>query len=196
MRRIGILTASLLVCLTSLMVARPALAHSHQTLAGKYDVEVGWLNEPAIVSQPNAATIRITKKGTSDPIMGVEATLTVKIAYGGNTPRQFALHTVEDQPGFYVADVIPTRVGDYIFTFDGKIEDTPVSGEKFESGPDSFDAVTAPDALQVPAASVDSTAADLKAAQADASTARTLALVGIGVGVIGIVIGIAGFVKR
>jgi hypothetical protein len=196
MKRFGMLIAILGGLLTMLGTLHPALAHSHRTLADKYDVEVGWDKEPAVVNQPNAATIRITQKGTSDPVNGVDSTLTVKVAFGGNTPTQLKLRASDDQPGYYLADLIPTRVGDYVFTFSGKIEATAVNDEKFESGPDSFDAVIAPDGLQIPSGVADSTSASLQAAQDAANTARAFALIGIGVGIVGIVIGIAAFLKR
>ncbi len=46
------------------LLAFPTIAFAHQTVtAGDYDVEYGWVNEAAVVGQPNAVVINITPKG-------------------------------------------------------------------------------------------------------------------------------------
>jgi hypothetical protein len=124
-------------------------AHEQRTIGnGKYDVVVGWLNEPAGVGQANAATIEIKKAGTEDAVMGVEKTLQVKIAAGGKDEGTFTLHTVANKPGLYAADYTPPVTGSYIFTFTGNIEGNTID-ERFESGPGRFDdVITADEAAQ------------------------------------------------
>src|SRR5579859_1619388 len=120
MRRLSLVICTAIcaaVVISVFVVPRIVLAHEQRTIGGKYDVEVGWDREPALVNQPNAASIQIYKKGTQDAVEGVEKSLTVKIAFGGNDPKNFELHSVEDQKGYYLADLIPTRTGSYIFTF-------------------------------------------------------------------------------
>src|SRR5689334_18684235 len=100
-----------------------SLAHERRSVAGgKYDLVVGWDTEPAYVNQGNAAGIRISKAGTNpaEPVLGAEKTLQLQIRQGGQT-RQLALRTVFGQPGYYVADLVPTRAGDYVFTFSGTL---------------------------------------------------------------------------
>src|SRR5258706_8753356 len=126
MRRLILaLSVAVIAVLTLPLIA--VLAHEHRTIAGKYDVEVGWDREPALVGQVNGASINIHRAGTEDAVDGVDTTLKVKIAYGGNEPKEFTLHSVEDKKGYYVADIIPTRTGSYVFTFVGKIEDSDVN---------------------------------------------------------------------
>src|SRR5258708_4739725 len=196
MRRLSPVICLALICV-ALALPRLALAHEQRTIAGKYDVEVGWDREPTLVNEPNAASIQIYKAGTQTPVEGVEKSLTVKIAFGGNTPKDFQLHSVEDKKGYYLADLIPTQTGSYIFTFVGDIEGTAVN-ERFESGPGRFDDVVSLDSLQFPQTVPDNTAmaVQLKAAQDDASSARILAIVGIVIGVIGVVIGGAALFSR
>ena len=197
MRRLSPVICLAMISL-ALVLPRLALAHEQRTIAGKYDVEVGWDREPTLVNEPNAASIQIYKAGTQTPVEGVEKSLTVKIAFGGNTPKDFQLHSVEDKKGYYLADLIPTRMGSYIFTFVGDIEGTAVN-ERFESGPGRFDDVVSLDSLQFPQAVPDNTAmaVQLKAAQDDASSARILAIAGIVVGVLGLVVGgVALFSRR
>ncbi len=45
------------------LLAFPTIAFAHQTVTvGDYNVEYGWVNEPAVVGQPNAVVINITPK--------------------------------------------------------------------------------------------------------------------------------------
>jgi hypothetical protein len=168
------------------------LAHERRTIANKYEVEVGWDVEPTLVNQMNAATIAVYKAGTEQPVEGVEKTLRVKIAFGGNEPKEFRLQSVWGKPGYYVAKIIPTRVGGYIFTFTGDIEGTPVN-ETFESGPGRFEDVASIDDLQFPPVTA---ANEVRLAREEASAARTIGFVGIGLGAVGIVIGGAALLSR
>jgi hypothetical protein len=168
-----------------------ALAHERRTLgAGKYDVVVGWEVEPAYVGEKNAASIRISKAGTNpaEPVVGVEKTLKVDVRQGAQS-KTFDLRAVFGQPGYYVADIIPTRDGDYVWTFNGAIGDDKVT-EKFDTADGKFNAVeratrlefpiTAPDPVQV--------TTDIQAARAAAESAQTVAWFGVGVGVLGLLV--------
>ena len=109
--------------LALLAVPASALAHERRTIAnGKYDVVVGWDQEPAYVGQKNGATIRISQAGSNPavPVEGADKTLKVSIKQGAST-RDFPLRAVFGQPGYYMADIFPTRVGDYQWTFTGTI---------------------------------------------------------------------------
>ena len=66
------LTALGLLALFALIAApTSALAHERRTIGnGKYDVVVGWDVEPAFLGQKNAASIRISKAGSS-PAEGI-----------------------------------------------------------------------------------------------------------------------------
>jgi hypothetical protein len=191
---------ALLVALaTALLIAAAllpgsALAHERRTIAnGKYDVVVGWDVEPAYVNQKNAASIRISQAGTDPavPIEGADKTLKVQIRQGATT-REFPLRAVFGQKGYYVADILPTRDGDYQWTFVGTINGDQVN-EKFDTADGKFNAVEPSTALQFPQALPDpaQTAAATQAAQADAQAARTIAYLGIGVGLVGVLL--AGF---
>jgi len=123
--------AATLLLFVSLVVPAIALAHERGTIAnGKYDVVVGWDVEPAVESQKNAASIRITRAGTdpAEPVEGTEKMLKVEIRHGAQA-REFRLRAVFGQRGYYVADLAPTRPGDYIFTFIGTIEGEPVRAQ-------------------------------------------------------------------
>ncbi len=190
-RKLVILALSVATTLlASVLTVGVASAHERRTIGGKYDVFVGWDKEPAFVGQQNAASIRIFRTGTQEPVEGVEKTLKVRIAFGGGQPKEFPLRSDEDQKGYYVADFFPTRAGSYIWTFVGAIEGTPVN-ERFESGPGRFDDVKSMEEVQFPQAVPDplTMANSVKAAQDDAANSRILAVVGIVAGIAGLAVG-------
>ena len=187
-KRSGIWTA---VCGAALLILGcapgTALAHERRTIGnGKYDVVVGWDTEPAYADMKNGAGVRITEAGTSNPVTGAEKTLKLAIRQGAST-QTFPLRAVFGQNGYYVADIVPTRAGDYQWIFTGDINGDPVN-ETFDTADGKFDGVQPQGALQFPLPLADpaQTAASVQAAQADAQSARTLAYVGIAVGVLGL----------
>jgi hypothetical protein len=189
------------VCVTVFFLAlgwsEIVLAHETRTIAGKYEVEVGWEKEPAYANQPNAATILVRRVGSGEPVEGVEKTLKFKIAFGGNESKEFPLRASFQKRGFYTAELIPTRMGNYIFQFVGTIEDTPVD-EKFESGPGRYEPVTGQQDLQFPQAAPDTITlmSELNTVRDEVNTARTMAIVGIVVGLLGTIIGVVATVRK
>jgi hypothetical protein len=198
----GVLT--LVVILISLLVSpRPAAAHEHREV-GEYEFSVGFMNEPALVNEPNGLILEISKPTgehaegeegdegeAGTPVEGLEETLEAEIAYGGET-KPLELRPVFNTPGAYTADVIPTAIGAYTFRIFGSLDGTEID-ESFTSGPETFAEVTGTDAIAFPAAGGDTapSSAALDAEEA-ADSARTLAIVGIGVGFLGLAAGAAG----
>jgi hypothetical protein len=176
-----------------------SIAHERRTIgAGKYDVVVGWDTEPAYVSQKNAASIRISKAGTNpaEPVTGADKTLKVEIRQGAQT-RSFALRAAFGQPGYYLADIVPTRDGDYVWSFVGAIGSDQIT-EKFDTADGKFNAVQAATEVQFPIASPDPAqiVSELQAARAAAQSAQTVGLVGVGVGVLGLLVAVAAWLAR
>jgi hypothetical protein len=182
-----------------LLLPASASAHERRTIGnGKYDVVVGWDVEPALQGQKNAASIRISKAGTSpaEAVTGAEKTLKIQVRQGATT-REFPLRAVFGQQGYYVADIIPTRTGDYQFAFVGQIGDDQVN-EKFDSADGKFDGIKPTTDMQFPVAQPDPAQATAAAqsAQAEAQSARTLGMAGIAVGVLGVLAGAAAWATR
>ena len=174
-----------------------ALAHERRTIAnGKYDVVVGWDVEPAYADLKNGAGIRIMDAGTTNPVVGADKTLKVQIRQGAST-QPFALRAVFGHNGYYVADILPTRDGEYQWIFTGTINGDAVN-ETFDTADGKFNKVEPLTALQFPLALPDpaQSAAAVQAAQADAASARTLAYVGIAAGVLGLLAGVAVWLTR
>ncbi len=183
--------------LALLLVPGTALAHERRSVAnGKYDVVVGWDVEPAYIAMKNAAGIRIMDAGTTNAVTGAEKGLKLAIRQGAST-QTFPLRAMFGQSGYYVADIVPTRVGDYQWMFSGDINGTAVN-ETFDTADGKFNAVEPAAALQFPVQLGDpaQSAAAVQTAQADAQGARTLAYVGIAVGVLGLLAGIGAWLVR
>src|ERR1051326_5167005 len=185
--------AMLAVVLAVLAAPATSLAHERRTIGGgKYDVVVGWDTEPAYINQHNAAGIRISKAGTNpaEAVVGAEKTLQLQIRQGSQT-RQFQLRPVFGQPGYYVADVVPTRAGDYLFTFAGILGADQIN-EAFDSADGKFDAVTAASGIEFPVAAPDpeQVSGQLESANALAQRALLVGYIGGGLGVLGLVVAI------
>jgi len=176
-----------------------SFAHERRAIgAGKYDVVVGWDTEPAYVSQKNAASIRISRSGTNpaEPITGAEKTLKVEIRQGAQT-KAFDLRAAFGQPGYYQADIVPTRDGDYVWTFVGSIGSDQIN-EKFDTADGKFNAVQPETDLQFPIAAPDPAqiVSELQSARAAAQSAQTVGLIGVGVGVLGLLAAIGLWLSR
>lgn len=139
--------------LLTIATPQPALAHESRTV-GPYAVEVGWLNEPALQGQLNAAFLEVkdTRASPAKPVEGLEETVTIQVFSGGLTrgftgkPRPLA-----GEEGAYALYMIPTAAGSYRMIITGKIESLDVN-ETFESGPNTFAEIGAAAALQYPEA--------------------------------------------
>lgn len=183
------LTAALVVVALILLVSSSlALAHERREV-GKYVIEMGWRDEPALAGLLNAVFLEVHDKATDEPVEGLEKTLTVSVSYGGITRSlQPQLRRAGgDEKGVYVAEIIPTRAGDYTFRLQGKIEGQSVD-ERFESGPGRFDPITAATGIQYPDQS--DLRDEVAALRDTASRTQLLAGVALLLGVIGLGLGV------
>lgn len=170
-----------------LMTTNVALAHDRVEV-GPYVVIIGWENEPPVVGDRNNLVIDITKDG--EPVEEVEATLDLRVLYGGLTFTANLNPT--STPGHYRVDMYPTVRGQYILEFTGVIEDMEVD---FEAEPEEVLPASALQFPEVPPETAElQTEIDNLAGQLE--TARLLAIAGIVVGVIGITVGVAGLVLK
>jgi hypothetical protein len=187
--RARLLAGVLLALLFTILTVGVALAHE-QRQVGKYTFVVGFVTEPAYLNTPNAIDLRVTNTDTKAPVEGLEKTLHVDVAFGGEEPMPVTLTARFGQPGAYLGSFIPTRAGTYIFHFTGQVEGQPVD-EKFESGPNTFSDVEDPSVLDYPqkVPNPSDLANQVQAAENTASAAQTFGMVGIVVGVLGVVVG-------
>jgi len=186
---------TLLAVLATLAVAilpSVALAHETRTVAGKYKFVVGFLNEPALVDQPNGIDLTVTDLNSGQPILGVEKSLKAQIIFGGES-EDVTLSPRFNLPGKYTAYVIPTKTGTWKFHFTGKINSDNID-ELFTSGPGRFNDVDSAQAVQFPAKETPllDLSSQAASAQSSAASAKTSANLAIGVGIGGVLIGIIG----
>ena len=122
-------TAGLISLIALLVNFQLALAHESVTV-GDYEIEYGWLDEPAIVGQQNAIIVNVSNisTGEAQPVEDVSS-LTVTVSYGGQSKALTLQPFGEDTPGQFVAPILPTVAGTYTLIFGGKLGDTDVSAE-------------------------------------------------------------------
>jgi len=203
-RRLACFPLAGLGVLALVLISAGAASAHEQRSVGDYSLEVGFLEEPALVNQLNGAFLSVEKDET--PVEGLDESLKVEVIVGGGAAKKELNFTaLEDEPGAYVAKFIPTVVGDYTFRIFGEIEGTPID-ESFESGPGRFDSVEDVTELQFPEAvtlsgTLDQTVADLQAKVQDLesgsdSTARVLAIAGLVAGLAGLGLGGFGALRR
>ena len=131
-----------------------AAAHEVRVIGeGRYEVVVGFLDEPAFVGEKNGLDLRVSKlpvageaspvaadaEPANTPVEGLETTLQAEVIYGDQT-LALTLDTVYNAPGAYASYFFPMAEGDYSFRIFGTIEDVAID-ETFTSGPDTFGAV-------------------------------------------------------
>jgi hypothetical protein len=144
MKNNRLLTASLVAALalvTALFAVRLPVVTAHEGRdVGPYRLRIGWQVEPAFAGVPNGPEVFIEMKDDpSKKVTGAEATLKLEVSFG-NKSKTVKLDAAWNDPGHYVADLTPTRPGDYVFKLTGKIGDTEVN-ETFSSANGEFSSV-------------------------------------------------------
>jgi hypothetical protein len=193
-----------------LLLAGPASAHEDRTI-GRFEVAVGFAEEPAYAGQPNGVQMILNENGK--PVIDLKDELQVVVSVGDQTSEPFTFEPAFEvgefgTPGDYRANFVPSQAGAYTFTISGTFHGTKFNDEAFTSDPKtfadvidinsaSFPQVTSPSNEEL-ATRIDQesarTAATVKAAQAaatsagdDASGARTIGLIGLVAGLLGLV---------
>ena len=192
--RAGLLVTTILVA--ALGVGSTASAHEHREV-GEYEITIGFLNEPAILEEPNGLDLRVAH-GHGDegvPVEGLADTLQAEVIYG-DVSMALALRPAFGAPGAYQANFIPTAGGAYTFHVTGNIEGMEID-ESFTSGPDTFSEVEERAAMSFPnsVAAVGAVAADASDATGSADSARTLSIIAIVIGTLGLGAGLAASVR-
>ncbi len=195
--RSSAVAAAAVIALFAVITA--ALAHEHR-IVGDYAIEAGFLVEPALEGELNAALLEIKDKRLDLPVSGLAAHLKVEVTHvSSNTTRVMMLEENEE-PGRYLAHFIPTAPGAYRFHFTGDINGMEFN-ETFTSGPTTFAEIESARDAQFPVQLASSretegalrgTQMDLKDVENTAGSARTIAIIGVVVGVLGLAVGGAG----
>lgn len=167
MRRIASSVAALAIGISVSLVglfAAGVAAHEQRTIGdGKYDIVIGFMNEPVFAGDKSGLEFWVTEAaaatpaaGASEgedegvPVEGLDKTLKAEVIFEDQT-MELPLSAMWDEPGGYYSVFFPTTAGgDYTFRVYGKIGDTEVD-ESFTSGPETFGPVEDPTPLRFPA---------------------------------------------
>ena len=200
------------VTVAACLVGGPGAFAHEQRQVGAYQLTVGWAHEPTYIGAENAVELFVhDAHGSPVDDLGSPLTLQVEVIFGSQTTAPLDLVASFDPDtglgmhGAFDAAIIPTAAGNYTFHFFGSINGQKV-GERFTSGPTTFNTVVNPTGVEFPAkvptlpdlASLTSRLAprvDRATAAASASTnransAHTLGLVGLVLGAAGLVAGV------
>jgi hypothetical protein len=135
------LSVVLLISIIAVSIS-PALAHERREVEG-YQLVFGWRAEPALVgvfNGPELFVYELLEDGErGEPVSGLADTLSLEISFGPAS-RALNLREAFGDPGHYIADLIPTRPGDYSFHLTGTINDLEMD-EVFTSADGEFGSV-------------------------------------------------------
>lgn len=146
----------LLLIAALFVFALPSLAHEGREV-GEYVIVFGWRVEPAITGYPNGPEMTISHHDTEEPLEGAETTLQLEVSFGDQT-MIVPLRAAWQEPGHYIADLIPALPGDYSFHLTGTIGETAVD-EMFTSADGEFSSVEPSSDIMFPQVSAGDTAA-------------------------------------
>ncbi|WP_337862180.1 FixH family protein [Nitrososphaera sp.] len=108
-----------------LPAAPPAFAHKEANFGG-ITVAAGWGVEPPLQGQLNTIELEVTRGG--EPVANAFADAEVSIKKGGSEKTLDV--KPGEQAGTYVADIIPTQLGQYSIVINGTIDGQTInSGE-------------------------------------------------------------------
>ena len=156
---------------------------------GPYIVEIGWLNEPPVVGQPNAIVVNLSaanQASSSAPVKLDYSGLTLQVAYGGQSKFLTLQPQSEDTPYNLMGVMTPAVMGKYTVTVNGKL------GGDLGSAPVSItmqpEEVVGLDTVQFP---------NLAQGQASQSSASGwMPVAGLAAGILGIVLGVIALMRK
>jgi hypothetical protein len=171
-----------------LLIANVALAHETITV-GDYAVEYGWINEPAVVGQPNAVVIIITSNisQTNSTSSEVDPSgLQISVVFGPQTKVLSLQPLGENTPGQYIAPMTPMLPGVYTIHLGGNIGTTA-----FNTDVQPEEVKTA-DVVQFPA----SDPAQAASSSSGLGLSGWLGIAGIVLGAFGTILGLLSFARK
>jgi hypothetical protein len=123
-----------LVILAALLLPGSTVSAHTSFPTGPYVVEIGWLNEPPVVGQPNAIVVNLSaanQTSSSAPVKLDYSGLTLQVAYGGQSKLLTLQPQSEDTPYNLMGVMTPAVMGKYTVMVTGKLGgdlgSTPVS---------------------------------------------------------------------
>ena len=176
-----------------LITTSDAGAHERRTV-GAYNFVVGWLNEPALLNEPNAVDLRITRASDSSNVTGLEQTLKLQVK-SGEKSIDVQVRPRFNTPGAYDGRLLPTAIGVYSFTVTGTIEGQTVN-ETFTAGTGTFGLIEEGNAFPKPLPSNQDLEERLVVLESgsgdsgdDSDGAMMVGIAGVVIGVVGLAVG-------
>ena len=128
MRAVVVAALSLAAAACLALQAPAALAHTTVS-AGTYEIEVGWGLEPPVVGIWNTFVFHVTepgeREGVKTGVINAFRDMSATATFGGVT-KTLEVNS-DPRPGYYFANVIPTRTGSYSILLEGEISGTAVN---------------------------------------------------------------------
>jgi hypothetical protein len=187
---------SLLSLLGGSLLAQSGAAEAHERRAvAQYTFVVGWLNEPAILNQPNAVDLRVSRTADSTPVTGLEQTVKVEASIDGKS-SDIAVRPRFNTPGAYDGRMVPTKLGAYTFKLTGTVEGMTLN-ETFTAGTGTFGLIEEGVQFPNPLASnqqLEETLSGLEQrivtleadSGGDSGSAMTVGIIGVVIGILGL----------
>ncbi len=183
--------------------------YAHKTvIVEPYEIEVGWRDEPPLVSQQNAVVFKITQDGSGVTNAFRDLTATIK---SGSVSKQLDILS-DVRAGHYYSKIIPTKVGTLVVELKGTINGVQVNEQvAIEDVEDinllAFPPTSAsglPDLAQLKNAmsSLQKDVAQLKsgsmgpAQDADLGKSYDYAVFALGIGAAGVILAVVALIKR
>ncbi|MEM4379008.1 MAG: hypothetical protein QXX85_08515 [Candidatus Nitrosotenuis sp.] len=198
-----------------ILLSGVSIAFGHKTInVDQYEIEVGWRDEPPLVSQQNAIVFSITTEEGEGIKSGVtnafrDLTATVK---SGNVAK--TLDILSDvKAGHYYSKIIPTKTGTLTIELTGSIEGVSVNEQVNIEDVESLDVIAFPpggssgqaDVAQLKNAmsSIQKDVSELKSkignvgtGDVDLSKSYDFAVFGLTLGAAGVVLAVIAMIKR
>lgn len=209
--KIHFLLAFLLVILVTGFSS--ALAHKTVTVE-QYDIEVGWRDEPPLVSQQNAIVFAITTEegeGVTSGVTNAFRDLEATVRSGSVTKTLDILS--DTRPGHYYAKIIPTKVGSLLVELRGTINGVEINEDISVEDVENIDILAfpptstsgLPDLAQLKNAmsSIQKDVTELKSkmgsvgtGDVDLSKSYDFAVFGLALGAAGVILAVIAMIKR
>ncbi|HWP78249.1 MAG TPA: hypothetical protein VNL34_01190 [Candidatus Nitrosotenuis sp.] len=198
-----------------IFVSGLSVASAHKTVTvDQYVIEVGWRDEPPLVTQQNAIVFSITTEegeGISSGVTNAFRDLTATVKSGSVTKTLDVLSDV--RAGHYYSKIIPTKVGTLTIVLQGTINGVPINEEVDIEDVESLDVLAFPptggagqsDVAQLKSAmsSLQKDLSDLKSkvggvdvSDIGISKSYDYAIFGLALGTAGVILAVIAMIKR
>ena len=189
------------------------MAFAHTTVSvGPYDIEAGWGLEPPVVGVWNTFVFHVTepgeREGVKTGVINAFRDIHVTAMFGGVT-KTLEINS-DPLPGYYFANVIPTRTGTFSVLLEGEISGTEVNVEIPIEDVESTTLLDFPPSGSASDQDIEALKAAITSLQADVDrlssgqlavnpsggAAYDVAVMGVSLGAIAVVLGVLALIRR